>query len=140
MNEKNEQEKFDTSRPFVAIVPDEQDGGYFEATNGVYLVNPLNEPLTNAFERVGGFFSDDDGVIEADEKTTGPFEVAPHAAHLLEYTSQDEFDELDCWWALSYEVGGKRCTARFDAGKRLSDTQHVDVCPVLNRPALIAER
>ena len=65
MNETNEKKQFDTTQPFIAIVLDEVDGSYFTPTHGVYFVNPLESPLTNVYERVGGFFSDDDGVIRA---------------------------------------------------------------------------
>jgi hypothetical protein len=140
MNETNEEEKFDLTRPFIAIVPDEVEGGYFEKTHAVYLVNPLGVPLSGARERIGGYFSTDERVIEADTKMNPPFDLAPHSAHLLERTSQDEFDELSCWWSIAYESNGQQHVQVFDAGKGLRGTHYVENCPVLNRSALIAGR
>lgn len=137
MSETNEKTQFNTMRPFMAIVPDEVDGSYFSETHGVYLVNPLDHALCNVYESIGGFFSTEDGVIEANPKTKGPFEIQPHSALLFERTSRDEFDELVCWWSVAYDAGGVHYTARFSAGKALRDTEWIDVCPVLGRRALI---
>lgn len=137
MNETNEQQKFDTTQPFIAIVMDDVAGGYFDRTHAVYLVNPLDAPLTGVRESAGGFFSTEENVIEADPKTKPAFDLGPHAAHLLEYTSSDEFDELVCWWSIAHELNGQRHVRTFDAGKGLRATQSVDVCPVLNRSARI---
>jgi hypothetical protein len=132
MNERNE--------PFIAIVPHEARGEYFDRTHAVYLVNPLDATLANVYERVGGFFSTEEGVIEAQPNTTGPFEIAPRSAHLLEMSSQDEFDELVCWWSIAYEVNGEQRERTFSAGKALSNTTEILVCPILNRPALLVGR
>jgi hypothetical protein len=140
MNDTNEKTKFDTTQPFIAIVLNEVEGSYFTPTHGVYLVNPLERPLANVYERVGGFFSDDDGVIEAQPKTHGPYTVDARSALHLETSSDDEFDELDCWWSIAYEVEGEKRKAVFDAGKGLRSTTRVEDCPVLGRPALVVGR
>lgn len=137
MNETNEKTRFDTSRPFMAIIPHEVKGGYFSPTHGVYLVNPLDEPLKNVREQIGGFFSTEDSVVEANTKTKGPFEIEPHSALQFEVTSQDEFDEFVCWWSIAYELGAKPHVVQFSAGKGLSGTEAIDNCPVLNTQALI---
>lgn len=140
MNETNEKTKFDTTRPFMAIIPDEVEGSQFTPTHGVYLVNPLDAPLSNVLERIGGFFSDDDGVIEAQPNVERFPDIAPRSALQLEMTSLDEFYEFVCWWSISYTVNGETHRATFDAGKALSDTEWIDVCPVLNRRALLVSR
>jgi hypothetical protein len=140
MNEANEKTKFDTSRPFIAIVPGEEEGGYFERTHGVYLVNPLDEPLTNVYEHIGGFFSDDGGVIEATPKTHGPYDVQSHSVLRLEVSSEDELDEFVCWWRISYDLGGEHHEVHFSAGKGLRGAKLADVCPILNRRAFLVGR
>jgi hypothetical protein len=141
MNDTNEKRQFDTSQPFLAIVPDEVLGDpYFDKTYGVYLVNPLERRITNVYERIGGFFSTEAGVIEAKPGTNGPFEVEPCSAHLLERTSYDEFAEFVCWWSITYELDGERHAAAFNAGKALRDTEEIDQCPILDRSALLVSR
>lgn len=43
MNETNNDTKFDTAQPFMAIITDEVQGEYFDRTHGVYLVKPLDK-------------------------------------------------------------------------------------------------
>jgi hypothetical protein len=133
---KNE-DTVDLSSPFLAIVPEAADGGYFDKTNAVYLVNPLDSELTNVAIRTGGFFSDDEGVIEAKPVDMEPLNVAAHSAEVIEMTSSDEFDELDCWWNIAYTVDGERKRASFDAGKGLRGTTWVEDVPVLGRGACV---
>lgn len=140
MNQRNDEEKFDLTRPFIAIVLDDVEGGYFDKTHAVYLVNPLDVPLNGVRERIGGYFSTEERVIEADEKNSPPFDLARRAVHVLERTSQDEFDELVCWWSIAYEIVGQPHVRTFDAGKGLRGTRYVENCPVLNRGALIVGR
>lgn len=130
----------DITQPFLAIVPDAAEGGYFDPTHAVYLVNPLGEALENVVETTGGFFSGDDGVVEAEPRSKGPYTVAPGSAFELERSSQDEFDELVCWWEIVYEFAGSRREVQFSAGKRLSETVVDDACPFLGCRALLPTR
>ena len=130
-----EQKPFDFSEPFIAIVPDKWHGGYFDKTNAVYLVNPLEAELQNVATQTGGFFSDEDGVYQATPVDKTQANVPPHSSVLIERTSDDEFDELVCWWEILYDLGGARATVMFNAGKGLNDTEWFDIVPILGRGA-----
>lgn len=131
---------FDTSRPFLAIVPNSAEGDYFDQTNAVYLVNPLELELTNVAIRTGGFFSDEYGVYEATPVDRESMSVPAHRAKVIEMTSGDEFDEFVCWCTISYDVGAERKTIAFNAGKRKSETQWLDNLPVLDAGGRVVSR
>lgn len=126
----------DTTKPFIAIVPLKRSG-YFNPTHSVYLINPLDEPLTNVYEELGGWFSDEDGVIHSEPNRKGPYTVKPHSKRHLETSSMDEFDEFTCWWEISYDVKGKSHRVQFSAGRGLNSTVPIEICPILNRRALL---
>lgn len=137
MSGSSDEAQFDTTRPFIAIVPYEIPGDFFDPTEGVYLVNPLDVALTNTYERIGGFFSTEDTVLEASPRTKGPWDIEPRSALLLEMSSIDEFYELVCWWTIEYEIAGQKHSIQFHAGKALRQTRAIENCPVLNRKALL---
>lgn len=133
---------YDIDRPFLAICNDQEPRPgrtvYFESTFGVYLINPLAEPLFEVSTSPSGFFSTDHDVIVSVPKTSDIPDIGPRSYRLIETTSQDEFDELVCSWTIAYRIGERSYTRSFGAGKALQTTQWCDEIPILGKPGLLA--
>jgi hypothetical protein len=124
----------DTGVPFLAVRR-EVDGGYFRPTNAVYLVNPLSVALCNVKVSTGGHYSDVDlGVTTVEGKEKPSLDLAALSAAKIEMTSDDEFDEVNIWWTVCFEVDGITTTRDFATSKRLENVQSVDEVPVLGKP------
>jgi hypothetical protein len=117
-------EKFITSLPFIAIRSD-LAGGPLEKTEGEYVINPLPVAITDVTVRIGGFFSDDDGVVEANPKVYALETVNAYSAERFTFSTSDEYDEFVCWWELKYTIAGQEYSAEFSTGESLSDAKVV---------------
>jgi hypothetical protein len=127
----------DTSRPFIAIRRD-REGRDFEATQGEYLVNPLNEELRNVLTSTGGFFSTDECVIESEKRPPGQWTIRPLGFVRIGLSTRDEYEEFVVHWSVEYELqSGKRVRAGFASSKGLADAEFFEEIPILGGPGLI---
>jgi hypothetical protein len=129
-------EVFDLQSPFLVICADRrtEKSTPFERTNSVYLVNPTDDPLEEVRTSTGGHFTAGDDLLVAEETSASHATVDPRSFLCIETTSDDEFDELNCWWHVSFRVKGSRTVLQFGASKHLWNTRYSDDVPVLHRP------
>jgi hypothetical protein len=132
-------EKFITSLPFIAIRSD-FDGDRIEKTEGEYVVNPLPVDITDVTIRTGGFYSDDDGVVEGKAPVDTLKVVKALSAERFTLSTVDEYDEFVCWWHLKYTVGGRQYSAEFSTGKSLRGARFMEDLPFLEHGVRVVPR
>ena len=134
-------EKFDLSRPFLAIREDEE-GSDYEPTMGEYLCNPLDEDLLDAEVSLGGFYSIEElGVIESNESKRRLFVVPAGKAVPFALSTWDEYCEMVCHWSIRYRTATSgNVVLGFGSSKRLADCVVFEDVPILGGRARVVPR
>jgi hypothetical protein len=130
---------YDTSQPFLAICHDriEEGSGYHDPTNSVYLVNPTEFALDDVQTSTSGLLVSEDEVVTAEGGPAKRWELPARSFVCIETTSDREFDELACWWNVTFVMAGEKKTLRFEAAKGLSDAKLNTRVPVVHKPGRI---
>jgi hypothetical protein len=85
----------------VLLIKGKEVGG-LNTLYDLRLVNPTSSILTNVCTNTGGFYSDDDGVVDATGKGHQFGDLAPGASITIEETDSFELGDFVVWWSVTY--------------------------------------
>ena len=138
------EQKYDLTLPFLAIrnecAPERREKAYFEMTYSVYLINPTDTALNDVKSLPGGYMPSEDGPLVTTSKQESFGSVPPKTSIRIGRNSQDEFDEIVCYWDITFDVDRRTVSTHYSVGRMLREATALDEVPVLGGPALIAAR
>ncbi len=92
----------DITEPFLVLLSKPKRKRDLNTLYDLRLVNPTSSTLTNVCTDTGGFYSDDDGVVNSTGKAHQFADLAPGESITIEEPDSFELGDFVVWWSVTY--------------------------------------